>query len=123
MIKVNNLYQIKNNKKKNHSLRLISLQKNPQKYPKKTQKINLLNKLEKLKIYNKLINGNLIFIVYIVVFEMALNNSTNKSFKRLQRVFQMQNVLENQIHKKQELEHQMFLLQLKERKRHKYGAN
>ena len=37
--------------------------------------------------------------------EMALNNSTNKSFKRLQRVFQMQNVLENQIHKKQELEH------------------
>ena len=109
MIKVNNLYQIKNNKKKNHSLRLISLQKNPQKYPKKTQKINLLNKLEKLKIYNKLINGNLIFIVYIVVFEMELNNSTNKSFKRLQRVFQMQNVLENQIHKKQELEHQMFL--------------
>ena len=87
----------------------LKLAKAAQKKPYKNNNKNKLtmsnNRKNKLKTQMMILIGNLIFIVYIVVFEVMLKNSIITSFKRLRRVFLMLNVLENQIQQKQELEH------------------
>ena len=80
-------------------------QKKPYKNNNKNKPTTSNNRKNKLKTQMTILIGNSIFIVYIVVFEVILKNSTIISFKRLRRVFLMLNVLENQIQQKQELEH------------------